>query len=287
MRNSTQFDSFNYFDSLNEYKLEAEKSTGRQRHWAEHPERDDNWYGSDNLEHYYEIMETGYELDKIDASLKGMSTNDNYALQANFDVTGSDVEMGRYMTGDPNCMIDYQLIQSNKYITIVCGSAELGNMKTNRVFKRLIAICSIIDRLELDNYRVRLMIGTANVDFGDDHHNLTLVNIKNYDENLSLVKLAAVLHPSYHRRLTFLYRGGHKEYLKNGGSGMGRSGSEEDAMSALEQSGYMKDNYIYLPSVTELVKGENNSETTFTKEHDAMKYADYVIENIDRLTVQI
>lgn len=278
--------SFDYFDSLSAYKEEADKSTRRQaRNGTGEGSVGDNWFESDSYEHYCEMMETGYELDMIDAGLKGISTNDNYDIQPTFDVSGSDVDMGRYMSGEPECMIEYQIVQSYKYVNIVIGAADTSGMGTKRMLRRMIAITSIIDRLQNDNYRVKLSVATTNIDFGGGHHNITVVKIKDYDEPTSIVRLAAIAHPSYHRRLTFIYRGGHREYIKNGGGGMGCSGNEDTALMMLRESGFMQEDYIYLPSVTEMMGGANLSEVTFREDDDAKVYADYIVKHIDKLSI--
>ena len=226
MKQQKKFKYIQHFESLDSFidtAITSKRAKGE--HYSYSSEKEDSgWSGSESLQETLEIAENGYELDKISAELEAIESSEQYELRQSFQVSGGEVEIGRFMTGEPECMIEFDIIESNKFVNIIIGVTESAGISSEQILNRAVSVCSIVDYLENNKYRVRLSLAIANVNI--DHAqgiDLTVVDVKDYKEPMSIARLAGILHTGFYRRLIFRYWEGLKHFKasvseKTGGS---------------------------------------------------------------------
>lgn len=277
--------SHDYFDNLPEFLGETLKTPSHKRKSS--VKNSYRFTGTHDIDESIKYAEYGVDLDKIEVEMKEVEGNTREQLQASFDVSGSEVEMGMYMQGLPECMVEYNMHEvANKFVHIVIGVTEAGGINSQSIINRAAAVASIIDNLENNNYRVRLSMAIGNSGFKRDsgmEGNMTIVDIKDYDEIMPISNLSGLLHVGFFRRLIFLYWEGHQKWGKPYGYGKcpsrGTNVAEIKKMDCLDS-----EHWLYLPSITERQGGSYGIQgDAFRTTHDAKNYADYVSNNIEKL----
>lgn len=285
-KKAMKFDSLDRFYSLDEF-IETSINTPRTNESRGNSSESNgkDFCGTETMEETLEIAENGYELDKISAELEGIRSAERYELNQSFQVSGSEVDLGMYMEDIPECMVEFDMIEAKKFVNLIIGVVESAGISDEQIMHRAVAVCSIIDRLESQNYRVKLSLSIANINFSTNgHKNFTYVDVKGYKEPMSIAHMAGILHTGFYRRLIFRYWEGHKNF--NSYSGYGRTGSDKNAIDAVKQSGFVDEDFVYLPSITEK-EGGSYSKTLgsrFRNIQDAEEYAKDVQDRIEDLT---
>lgn len=128
-----------------------------------------------------------------------------YRTSTSYDVCGSYVDVGRFMQGEPECMVDFaRRPNAGKFALFLVNSSELGHTRSSAIYNKGVLIQSGIEKLESLGVRCRLISYYVN-----DQRNVNkwsrsayFIQSKRYDEpfHMSSVNL---LHPSYYRRVVF------------------------------------------------------------------------------------
>lgn len=159
---------------------------------------------------------------KLKKALEGLKGATAPALEHSFDVAGEEVDIGRYLTGDPENMIEYYPVHRDgiKFIDVYVSFAYHCGYSANDVIKRGAVILSNIDALEQNGYRCKIIGYSKN---GAGKHGLEMqVILKEYEETLELDRMAfCLINPSMLRRLGFklIERFVPQQANKNYGSG--------------------------------------------------------------------
>lgn len=124
------------------------------------------------------------------------------------DFSGSYVDVGRYVDGDPENMVEFEpcdaLGPGNILKVVVSGSVSCG-YTTDQIQRRGAAILALLDAIESTGARTEVILSTCTGSSG--HCYESLVTIKKANEPLSLDAIVfAVCHPSMARRLDFSAR---------------------------------------------------------------------------------
>jgi len=132
-------------------------------------------------------------------------------LQANHDttvhdVTGAYVDVGTYVTGAPECMVDFQPdTRPVRFAHIVVGGNYNWRVDTEAVMMRGVAIAAAIDALESRGVRCSVDVVTCTTARYLDYKSgalTTRLPVKEAHEPLNLDKLVfTVAHSGYCRRL--------------------------------------------------------------------------------------
>lgn len=286
-RKKKQYNETLSYDSLDSY-MEHALSTPKEHQRRAWTDTNESFRGTKDMDESVKIANEGFELDKIQSTLDGISSNDGYELRQSFQVSGGEVEMGMYMEGIPECMIDFDMIESKQFIHLVIGIVEAGRTQNEQILNRAAAICSIVDQLESDNYRVRLTLAIAcEHHSGTSNSQLVMVDVKDYKQPMAIASLAGVLHTGFFRRIVWSHQEGHKWGIGNS-VGSTSISNEGNVIEGIKQSGHIQDSFIFLPSITEHQGGTHGLRSNNFKEfEDAARYAKDVQENLDKLTVQV
>ena len=106
--------------------------------------------------------------------------------------------------GLPNSMITTERIpQKIKAVTIVYNTSVSSSWTTGQMVKCGIAVMKLVNKLELDGYRVKLTVEALSTEAGRDQCRL-LVDVKDWKQPLDLKKLCfPMVSPSMLRRIGF------------------------------------------------------------------------------------
>ena len=158
-----------------------------------------------------------------------------------YDVAGDEADVGRYLEGDPENMVAYELQPARKpVVKFVVSFSISSRVKADSIFNRGAAIAAAIDALESSGLRCEVWAARDTKGRGGRPVGLNIrVRIKGADESLDTDRLAfALCHPSNLRRLSMRINEvyGQEYFERLGGHGYGypvdpkREGSDEDAI---------------------------------------------------------
>jgi hypothetical protein len=162
--------------------------------------------GTDSFEHAVKLAEEGWTegrefmgqiVDKLDHITTKLVTRPETVL----DVTGDYVDVAVYLEGIPECMVQWQEVETTKRVARIMVNGSVSSGTSKEVIKwRGATVLALIDRLEAQGIRVELDLINNVVRGG--HSSTTFVTLKEASEPLHLDRLAFHLaHPSSLRRL--------------------------------------------------------------------------------------
>ncbi|QWT30644.1 hypothetical protein SEA_ROSE5_129 [Mycobacterium phage Rose5] len=158
------FESFAEFVQYNQERVAAEVNKSiRTRNRA----GDGVWHGSvKSVSEACELAAKGLPKDGVDAlalasvKAKGMVQEIRTPQYVNcMDTAGAYVDMGRFVTGEPECMVDYALQEDTAVqtvIPIVVNMAVVGGVRHEEIAKRGRAIVALIDAVQATGRSVEL-----------------------------------------------------------------------------------------------------------------------------------
>ena len=194
---------FTVFDSLAQFSEAAQESASRTL-----ADSDPTWAGG-TFDEATNMATHGWEepLPEVDALVDGMAKQ--LTLSPTLDVSGSDVDIDRYLSSEPECMLDYPLgekdIRSISVLIPICFSSLV---KATTARMRGIAVAAALEELHRQGitatvYAYLYITGT--------HGNkaVTLVKLADTRVAYDAARVAyGVGHPTMLRQLFFGYEDG-------------------------------------------------------------------------------
>jgi hypothetical protein len=173
------------------------------------------WNGyTKSLDHAVSLVETGWEegakkvadwSGKLGCFLE--ATRAVKAEQFAWDVVGDAVDVGKYLTGEPECWVakqdDGESI-SSRIVSIRLNSCVSGALQADAIVARGVAVLVAVDLLESCGRRCEVIVSqsTTTHDIQADAN----IVVKRASEPVDLDRLAyAVAHPGFFRRLGFRF----------------------------------------------------------------------------------
>lgn len=157
-----------------------------------------------------------------------------------FDVSGGMVDVGRYLNGEPECMVETHLIETAKpgrVVSILVNGSFNAGTQAKAIQERGAAIIALVDSLEKLQHNTEI-----DVEISCLEGLTTVIRLKSAEDQLDIDALMfAIAHPSALRRIYFAYLEGHKTfgYLADqsyGGSSPLRMKDEIGAAIALDST---------------------------------------------------
>lgn len=198
------------FDSFQEFINWCRDNEGKTICSYKDSENDDFYFThSRSYKDAIKIAEDGWNegaekinkgIDKIHAIGKG------YTIVPKYEVAGESVEIGRYLTGDPECMQEWEIVETvgHKVVDIYFNVVSSGGYSTDSLINYGTAVLSIIDYLESIGIRVNLYSYFSVENNSSGENFIVIVKVKAANEALNLPTCAfAVAHPSMQRRFMF------------------------------------------------------------------------------------
>ena len=185
------------------------------------------WTWTGSLKEAMSLAEAGWSDGFKELSLRAdgivhrlAGNGDLLSIQAE---AGDEVDIGLFMSEDPECMIEYQLSARRKpVVKFVVSASFASGVSPETIYNRGAAVVAAIDQIEASGMRceVELSFDTRN----DGRIYRTRVPLKRADDAVDRDKLAfAICHPSTLRRLYFRLaeRFGKDDWEKRGGGSYG------------------------------------------------------------------
>lgn len=128
------------------------------------------------------------------------------------DVTGGFVDVGTYMSGVPECMVQFVQepdVSVGRVVRIMNSSGFLSGVDGTAVLRRGVAIIALVEVLHKMGFGVELWNDSSIDGKKDDGYSsyATVVKLHDSAEPMDINKIIfAVAHPAYHRRLVFSAR---------------------------------------------------------------------------------
>lgn len=166
-------------------------------------DKDEDWTGTKSLEEALKFANEGW-----DEGIKKIKKIQNLINKAQaveqvevMNVCGAYVDVPTFLSGVPDCFVDYETVEATKFIKLWIDMSAGGQVTVEQFLNYSNSVISIIDKLESDGYRVELnSFMAANLDESNTK-SLTVIKIKNYSESVNINTIAFAFHPSFLRRL--------------------------------------------------------------------------------------
>ncbi|RYC66370.1 DUF7192 family protein [Spirosoma sordidisoli] len=110
-----------------------------------------------------------------------------------YDVAGSFVDVGRYVTGEPECMVHFNAERPVRLIDVIIMDGRPHNTTDYAVMRWFGLSVDLIDRLELAGYRCRVSMLSTLVSDRRPEVNICGLRLKEHDQPLDLGQMAALL----------------------------------------------------------------------------------------------
>jgi len=209
MSNKPIYRDFECWDELIERAERNPKdNAGRSSYSVEKSNRR-GWYGTPDFPAAIKLCREGWpEGREIILNLKDKLKDDfiniTKKIDIQWDVVGEQVDVGRFIEGEPECMAVFNFKEGmgKGVITICLNIIAACNVPTDIITRRGAACLTIVDILEDMGFRCEIRFGSA-VDSGYNHYEISTL-LKHSAQAVDLDTLAfSLAHPSMLRRIIF------------------------------------------------------------------------------------
>lgn len=213
------------------------------------PDRHD-WADVDSMGEALSLAKDGWN-DELPAALELAESAVEVAIkdhmvdsfnQPVWDVTGAQVDVGAFLAGTPECMIDYPLSKTShagRVVTLVCGLCVSGAVSTRAMVKRGQVMTALALALSRLGHSVEIWIDVNGDKSGYEHYQRVLVKGAS-DELDPAAIMFALAHPAMFRAIglgTWDGYPGHFKTLFSENPGRGRVGTRNQAQRELYPDG--------------------------------------------------
>lgn len=200
------------FDSMTDLVASVEKvrdiphmqSIGRSLDYFGHDVR--------SVDDVFELARVGWEEHLDDAMTVAESTlatvqrdYDVPSWQSYYDVSGSDVDVSRFLSGEPENMIAYTMVEAprtGRVVSLAVNLSVSGRVAASKLIRRGKAIVSLVYALESMGLRTELYTCNPSGSRNRSRHTFDTVRLKDASDVLDpALIMFALAHPSYFRAL--------------------------------------------------------------------------------------
>lgn len=241
-------------------------SKKQQKHKYSETGNEAKWYGTNSITDADDIAMCRKEwkegkklLEELRSKHPEMFTPQIEGLSMQFvhDVAGCQVDIGRYMDGEPECMYEYMFSESDKHGKIVDVYYQFNNscgITSKDMIAYGIAVLALVDNLESRGYSCNIYAVGLTAQGSDNVQNIT-ITIKEAGETLNVEAIMYAFHTSFFRRHWFAFH--ERESYSTSSYGQPQNPSEyanEDVMMNYNDNPTKS---FYIPSVNMLGTGKN------------------------------
>jgi hypothetical protein len=185
----------------------------QQKASSKHADSDDGFYTFKTYEEAFDTFSNRpYELAVFKEASDMIKVMDAPGIEIDFDVVGDDLDMGRFLEGDPLCYSHMVMGNARSVVANLYVSTSAPYWVSKDAFARKVArICRLCDWLETNRVRTRIVALEAN------QMGIMEVVVKDFADPMYLPNVAVVAHGDFLRRIIFRVN----EYSKTWSSGYG------------------------------------------------------------------
>jgi hypothetical protein len=147
--------------------------------------------------------------------------------------SGAFVDMGRFVTGEPECMVSFvsePQARMGRVVKIVMNAVVSGHVNADLIKKRGIAILALVDTIHKLGVGIELWWEESMT--GSKQEFSTLIKLHSSEEPMDINSLMfSLAHPDMLRRLQFSVQEQHKEWKAQGAYSGGGYGHVHDLFS--------------------------------------------------------
>jgi hypothetical protein len=121
------------------------------------------------------------------------------------DVVGDYVDVGLYLTGEPECMGAFVSVPKPvKMLHIAINVCEAGFVDSAFLKKKAAVVAAAVDKMELDaTHRVKISVCMVNRIDGNKKVEVIEIVVKDYDQAMNVAEITGSLAVGFYRRLLF------------------------------------------------------------------------------------
>jgi hypothetical protein len=196
------------FESLGEALRYAQDNKNRRSSDTK-SERD--WYGSPDLDTAVQMGLDGWHdiRPEVDALFSRMEEQINMAIgdvfEMRYDYGGDSVDIDRFLMGDPECMLEYDVVPSGRMgrvVKVLVNGAASCNVSAKEIQQRGALAVALVDVLNKLGVGVEVWLESA-TEYENKYHS-QLIKLHSSEERLDVNNLMfAMAHPSMLRRVGF------------------------------------------------------------------------------------
>jgi hypothetical protein len=194
----------------------------------------DEWGGGVSFTELADLVGRGWQdmvgrsQEISDRAIKAAATMAEDTLPTlHYDVTGDVVDIGRYYSGEPECMIDWPLqpvIKEGLAVTLVSSACFSAAISTDTIVKRGIAVAGLAEALTGLGYSVEIVVDiSSGTEDGVRQFGTSLqITVQEAHEDLNMARVIfGLAHPSVLRKMAFLVWSGsaRRDEVHNSGYG--------------------------------------------------------------------
>lgn len=237
--------------------------------------------GVETYEDAKKVSFEGFDISNTIATLAELEkVFDSQEIITRHDVQGAFVDVGAYMSGEPECMVEFMEDERpNNSVKIVFNVAESSTVKIQQIMNRAACVAGVIEYLENRGVstEVHLMKCSNHSDGYSSGTDVGIfVKVKESGERLNINLLTGIFHPAFYRRIIFNLV--EKIYPKSANASYGYPIKDQKTINEiLTKAGFSDiENIIQAKTVTQL-----GASTAFKTFASIKENAEKMIESID------
>ena len=192
---------------------------------------DKSWYGTENIKEWFQVSKQGdiavmKEITEAKKkALKKLETKQSNT--SSYDVEGLFFDIGKVMSGHPECWIKPDENEQLADITIKINTATGGGTSAHKIAINVGKVLGMVTKLEQLGHRVKVENWIYNLRSTSARkkqlNTLTVMTVKDFTDAINFAKMSALVSPSLQRRGMFMLR--EIFYGKSCSSSMGGAGT--------------------------------------------------------------
>jgi hypothetical protein len=143
--------------------------------------------------------------DELWKQVRSLALKVEVGVQEQYDVAGGSVDIGRYMSGEPECMVA-PVITPLSAVAVMVNIVARADADAQCLYNRGIAVAAVIHALQSSGRGVSLRVVEAVTSGEEEERHITDVTLQEFGEYINPGRLAFwTAHPAALRRCIFRY----------------------------------------------------------------------------------
>lgn len=219
-----------------------------------------SFYGVDNMQEAHELANKGLPRIGVEAirladhnvqDMQGQMIRPQFYDQ--FDVSGAVIDMGRYMEGTPECMVEYYPFDSDasqNIVSLILNVTYHAGISKEAITKNGKAMMALVEAIELNGKQAEIWTDMYVHSWGDPkYYARTAVRLKRAGEPFDVgMFMYALTHPSFLRAHMFNAMWSHPESYRSH-IGITHSGSYGACIHSATHMDDFPPYSIYIPAI--------------------------------------
>lgn len=171
---------------------------------------DYEFYNTSNFQEGFELAKFGwkdsFKMVELSKNLDKLIPVSQFKESFVYDVSGSYPDVGKYLTGEPENMVQFVTEEDEKKISVIINGGVSWQIDQKTQFNKGAAVVSLVSKLEDLGYRVEVTLlycSQSLVKNNNARHDL-FIKIKEYHEQIDIDRFAFIFcNVAFNRRIKF------------------------------------------------------------------------------------